>query len=237
MTDRIAFVTGAARGIGLAVAEALGARGWTVWLGIYDPATGAAAASKVEAAGGTAHVLPLDVTLDASVAAAAAAIDAGSGRLDVLVNNVGTLEHGSALALPASSALRSFDVNALGPWRVTAACAPLLRKGRSPRVANVSSGAGSISEMEQVVADHWTVDAYRVAKAGLNALTRLHAFELAADGILVNAACPGWVRTEMGGPHARRSPEEGAASILALVDLPDGGPTGGFFRDGEPIAW
>jgi NAD(P)-dependent dehydrogenase (short-subunit alcohol dehydrogenase family) len=78
---------------------------------------------------------------------------------------------------------------------------------------------------------------YRVSKAGLNALTRILANEEREHGILVNSMCPGWVRTDMGGPSAMRSVEEGADTGIWLATLPDGGPTGGFYRDREPIPW
>jgi NAD(P)-dependent dehydrogenase (short-subunit alcohol dehydrogenase family) len=118
----------------------------------------------------------------------------------------------------------------LGAWRTAQACLPLLRRSPHGRLVNVSSGAGSISGMGG------GTPAYSVSKAALNALTRILAAELRDDGVLVNAVCPGWVATDMGGAGGRPV-EEGAASVMWAVELPDDGPTGGFFRDGRPVDW
>lgn len=238
LAGRVALVTGANRGLGLAVARELGLLGARVLVGARRQAAGEAAAAGLRADGIDARRVVLDVEDDASVAAAVTAVDVVEGRLDVLVNNAGILLHGTVLRFDEDAARRSLDTNLLGPWRVTAAFAPLLRRSRHGRVVNVSSGAGSIAELDQkVTPGGWQVAPYRVSKAALSALTRLQAIELAPDGVLVNAACPGWVRTDMGGPGATRSPQQGAASVTALVLLPDDGPTGGFFRDGEPVPW
>jgi len=108
---------------------------------------------------------------------------------------------------------------------------PLMKKRKYGRIVNVSSGMGQLSEMGG------GYPAYRISKAALNALTRIVSEELKGEGILVNSACPGWVRTEMGGPQGQRTPEQGADTIIWLATLPDDGPTGGFFRDRKPIAW
>jgi NAD(P)-dependent dehydrogenase (short-subunit alcohol dehydrogenase family) len=124
----------------------------------------------------------------------------------------------------------ALDTNLLGAWRTVQACLPLLRESPHGRIVNVSSGAGSLADMGG------GAPAYRVSKAALNALTRILATELREDGILVNSVCPGWVATDMGGPGGRPV-EEGAASVLWAVLLPDDGPTGGFFRDGRRVDW
>jgi NAD(P)-dependent dehydrogenase (short-subunit alcohol dehydrogenase family) len=108
---------------------------------------------------------------------------------------------------------------------------PLMREQGWGRIVNVSSGAGSLADMSTYEPP------YSVSKAALNAITRVLAGELQGTGILVNSVCPGWVRTDMGGAIAPRSVEEGAASVMWAVRLPDDGPTGGFFRDGEPVPW
>jgi NAD(P)-dependent dehydrogenase (short-subunit alcohol dehydrogenase family) len=122
------------------------------------------------------------------------------------------------------------ETNLYGAWRTALTFLPLLRRSPHPRLVNVSSGGGSISEMGA------GTPAYSVSKAALNALTRILAAELRADGVLVNAVCPGWVATDMGGPGGRPV-RDGAASVVWAVLLDDGGPTGGFFRDGRPVAW
>jgi NAD(P)-dependent dehydrogenase (short-subunit alcohol dehydrogenase family) len=124
----------------------------------------------------------------------------------------------------------ALETNLLGAWQTTVALVPMLRRGQHGRIVNVSSESGSLAVMGA------GTPAYSVSKAALNALTRVLADELRADGILVNAVCPGWVATDMGGPGGRPV-AEGAASIIWGVDLPDDGPTGGFYRDGRPLAW
>ena len=124
----------------------------------------------------------------------------------------------------------AFETNVLGAWRVVQAALPLLRESRRGRIVNVSSGAGALTDMGG------GTPAYRTSKAALNALTRVLAAELRADHILVNAICPGWVATDMGGAGGRPV-SDGAAGIVWSVELPDDGPTSGFFRDGRPIDW
>ena len=125
----------------------------------------------------------------------------------------------------------SWRTNALGAWELAVATIPLMRRHGWGRIVNVSSEAGSLASMNSFMA------AYNVSKAALNAVTRVLAADLRGSGILVNSVCPGWVATEMGGRGAPRSLEKGAASVLWAVDLPDDGPTGGFFRDGRPLKW
>src|ERR671928_87723 len=125
---------------------------------------------------------------------------------------------------------RAMETNLYGAWRTALAFLPLLRRSPHPRLVNVSSGGGSISDMTA------GTPAYSVSKAALNALTRILAAELRADRVLVNAVCPGWVATDMGGPGGRPV-ADGAAGVVWAATLPDDGPTGGFFRDGQPLPW
>ncbi len=227
---RAAVVTGANRGIGREVARQLAAGGWTVVLGSRDLAAGERAAAGL----GPGQVLArrLDVTDGATLDAVAAEVGERFGRLDALVNNAAIHYDSWQRASGADLAVvaEALNTNLVGAWRAAEAFLPLLRAGGHGRIVNVSSGAGSLAEMDG------GVPAYSVSKAGLNALTRMLAAELAGDGILVNSVCPGWVATDMGGPGGRPV-AEGAAGIVWAVELPDGGPTGGFFRDREPAAW
>ena len=174
------------------------------------------------------RALELDVADDDSARAAAARID----RLDAVVNNAAILYDTWQRGVDADldEVREAFETNVLGAWRVIQATLPLLRRGRSPRIVNVSTGAGALTEMGG------GTPAYRTSKAALNALTRVLAAELRSERILVNAVCPGWVATDMGGPGGRPV-RDGAAGIVWAVELPDDGPTSGFFRDGRPIAW
>ena len=155
------------------------------------------------------------------------------GRLDVLVNNAAILYDEWQRAENASldTVHKAFGTNTLGAWRMCQAFIPLLRKSKHARIVNVSSESGSLTVMGG------GTPGYSVSKVALNALTRMLADELRASHILVNSVCPGWVATEMGGPDAPRTVEEGAASVMWAALLPDDGRTGGFFRDGEPLAW
>ena len=239
LDGRVALVTGGGRGIGRAVALELARCGARILIGVRSAEAAARALVDLRAEGAEVEAALLDVCDDASVRAAAERVTHEIGRLDVLVNNAGVLVEGSALTLAAPVVRAVFETNVLGPWRVTAAFAPLLRASPHGRVVNVSSGAGSIAELPDKVSPDGTSShaPYRISKAALNALTRLQAIELGPDGILVNAVCPGWVRTDMGGATATRSPAQGAASVMRLVLVSDDGPTGGFFRDGVPVPW
>ena len=231
LAGRVALVSGANRGLGLAVARGIAERGAAVIIGARDLGAGEAAAAALRADGLAAHALVLDVTDRASIAAAVATIDAAQGRLDVLVNNAAVMVYDDALGFDPDTADRFFKVNVLGAWVLAAAAAPLMRRNGWGRIVNVSSEMGSLARMTALA------PSYSVSKAALNAVTRVLAAELDGGGILVNSVSPGWVRTEMGGPTAPRSIEQGCASILWGVDLPDDGPSGGFFQDGAPLPW
>jgi NAD(P)-dependent dehydrogenase (short-subunit alcohol dehydrogenase family) len=231
----VALVTGANRGIGREVARQLGERGYGVLLSARDGEKAASAARELgEGTGASFQPLTLDVADPASIAAAAERVRSDPGRLDVLVNNAGVgSDFGVQGVAPEFDAIqRALDTNFYGAYRLTVALLGLLRQSAHPRVVNVSSGMGGVAEM-----GGWS-PGYRVSKAALNAMTRILSTELKPDGFLVNSACPGFVATDMGGPMgATKTAEEGAAGVVWLATLPDDGPTGGFFRDGKPVAF
>ncbi|MDQ3090337.1 MAG: SDR family oxidoreductase [Actinomycetota bacterium] len=227
----IALVTGANRGIGREVAGQLAERDYTVLLTARDEEKARAAAEGLT---GDVRALALDVSDPASIAAAVEQVREDPGSLDVLVNNAGAgADFGVSGVDPDFGAIQeSLDTNFFGAYRLTVALLPLLRRSEHPRVVSVSSGMGGVAEM-----GGWS-PGYRVSKASLNAMTRILSTELAAEGVLVNSACPGFVATDMGAPMgAKKSVEDGAAGVVWLATLPDDGPTGGFFRDGEPVAF
>lgn len=230
---RVALVTGANRGIGFGVCRQLAEKDFMVLLTARDAAKAQAAAGKLANAG-TVEALVLDVADPHSIKTAAAEVAHRYGRLDVLINNAGinydTWETVENAAID-STVVETIRTNLLGPWRVCQAFLPLLRKSRAARIVNVSSESGSLAHMGT------GAPAYQVTKAALNALTRTLAGELRHPHILVNAVCPGWVATDMGGAGAPRSAEDGAAGIVWAATLPENGPTGGFFRDGNPLPW
>jgi NAD(P)-dependent dehydrogenase (short-subunit alcohol dehydrogenase family) len=229
MAKKIALVTGANRGIGREVCVQLAALDYTVLLTARDRAKAEAAA---RALGGDVHALALDVASDESVRRAAGEAADRFGRVDVLVNNAGIHYDSWQGVLDADWRIvrEAYETNVFGAWRCAQAFAPAMRDRRCGRIVNVSSQVGSLASMGA------GTPAYASSKAALNALTRVLAGELHGTGVLVNSVCPGWVATDMGGAGGRPV-EDGAASVVWAVTLRDDGPTGGLFRDGQPLAW
>lgn len=227
----VAVVTGGNRGIGLETCRQLAARGMTVVLTARDHARATAAAAELSGRG-EVRAEPLDVADEGSVLRLAARLEADLGRVDALVNNAAiNYDVGErTVSVDLGDVRRTLQTNLFGAWRTVQVFLPLLRAAERPRVVNVSSGAGALTGMGG------GTPAYSVSKAALNALTLMLADELRRDRILVNAVCPGWVATDMGGPGGRPV-SEGAAGVVWAATLPDDGPTGGFFRDGRPIPW
>ncbi len=196
------------------------------------PGAAEAAVRGLGADGRRVQPLRLDVSSAADVGRAAQEFGSLFDRLDVLVNNAAI---GYTPGMRASSAdldtVRGvMDTNFYGAWQVTLALLPFLRRSAHPRIVNVSSEAGSLAGMTGGTAG------YATSKAALNALTRMLAGELRGEGFLINAVCPGWVATDMGGPGGRPV-ADGAAGVVWAATLPDGGPSGGFFRDGRALPW
>ena len=225
--DTVSLVTGGNRGIGREVCRQLAGRGHIV---VLTARSADAAAAAARAAG--AVPLRLDVTDPVSVTAAASWVADRYGKLDVLVNNAAIAYDTGQRAATADLAVvrEAAETNLYGPWLMVEEFLPLLRRGDHPRIVNVSSEGASLASMGG------GTPAYTASKVALNALTRMLAAELRGDRILVNAVCPGWVDTDMGGPGGRPV-ADGAASVVWAAVLPDSGPTGGFFRDGHPLRW
>ncbi|MFJ4317150.1 SDR family oxidoreductase [Streptomyces lavendulae] len=229
----VSLVTGANRGIGRETARQLAALGHTVLLCARRPQDAEQAVADL-APGVSGTLLPyrLDVTDADGVDTLARSVDEEFGRLDVLVNNA-AINYDTArraVSVDLGEVRRTLETNLFGAWRTAQAFLPLLRRSAHARLVNVSSESGSLEHMSG------GTPAYGVSKAALNALTRKLADELLAERILVNAVCPGWIATDMGGPGGEPV-ERGAASVVWAATLPDSGPTGGFFRHGEPLAW
>jgi NAD(P)-dependent dehydrogenase (short-subunit alcohol dehydrogenase family) len=213
----LALVSGANRGIGLEVARSLARDGYRVLAGTRS----------LDAMGDVGGLDITPVQLDVADPESIARLPLEP--LEILVNNAGIYPGGRASAIDFEVVEETWQTNALGAWRLAVAAIPHMSRGG--RIVNVSSGAGSLETMDA------SFPAYNVSKAAMNAITRVLADDLRDRGILVNSVCPGWVRTDMGGASAPRSVEEGAASVLWAARLGPDGPTGGFFRDGEPVAW
>ena len=251
-----AVVTGSNRGIGLEIVRQLVAAGVRVLATSREPAKGHSAAEQLGA-----EYFTLDVTRDDSVEALARHL---AGGFDILVNNAGVSLPGfdaevarKTLDVNFYGAMRTTDrllpamrrdgrivMVSSGMGELSAVSPELRERFESPRLTRAELSELCESFVRDVAAgthtqNGWPSSAYRVSKIALNAFTRLLARELAPDPrrILVNAVCPGWVRTDMGGLSAPRSPAKGAETPVWLALLPEGGPTGGFFRDQRPIAW
>lgn len=252
-----AVVTGANRGLGLETSRQLLERGYQVLLTARSRADAETAAAGLHRE--SARAAELDIEKPESVAALARTLTVGP-RVDVLVNNAGASFDG----FDAGVAERTLDTNYRGALRVTDALAPLLSE--QANVVMVSSGMGELSHfgaaiqkrllepslsreaLEQIAHDFVAAvrsgqleasgfprNAYSVSKALMNGLTRVLSRELAPRR--VNAVCPGWVRTRMGGNSAPRSLEVGGRSIVWAATLDASGPSAGFFRDGRRIEW
>jgi NAD(P)-dependent dehydrogenase (short-subunit alcohol dehydrogenase family) len=238
---RVALVTGGNRGIGYAIGRSLAQRGITVILGVRDPNKGAAACSRLQGEGLDVNFELLDVTDEDSLQTAVKYIQAQFDRLDILVNNAGISIDDSKNALDVSRRIieKTLQTNVVGPLLLCQKCIALMKAGGYGRIVNMSSTLGSLSEIADPNSAYAGVGtpAYRLSKAALNAITTLIAKEVGDDNILVNSACPGWVRTDMGGDQAPLTPEQGADTPVWLATLPDGGPTGGFYRERTRIPW
>lgn len=231
---RIAIVTGANRGIGREIARQLMKEDVFVVAGVRDPAKCAPAAADLGREGDNVAAYPLDVVDTHSVRRFVEHVVKEHGAPSILVNNAGVFPESSTARVedtPTSLWRMTFEINLFGAVRLCREVIPHMKKLRYGRIVNMSSGMGQMSQMTA------GSPAYRVSKAALNALTITLAAELAGTGILVNSMSPGWVRTDMGGPDAPRSPEEAADTAVWLSLLPSSGPTGQFFRDRKPIPW
>jgi NAD(P)-dependent dehydrogenase (short-subunit alcohol dehydrogenase family) len=248
--QQVAMITGANKGIGRATAAQLAALGMTVLIGARNPRRGEEAAAALRAAGGDAHAVTLDVTDPTTIEEAARWVEERFGHLDVLINNAGITGSGQVSPEDAHDQVPSsveldmvravFETNVLGVIAVTNAMLPLLRRSPAPRIVNVTSAIGSLtitSDPDGPLAGLPASAAYAPSKTALNALTVQYANELRKDGILVNAADPGFVDTDINDHTGHLTPAQGAAVVVRLATLGADGPTGGFFSEDGPVPW
>lgn len=230
MTE-VALVTGAARGIGKEVARQLAERGMLVLVGARDLDAARAVADEIDG-----RAVRLDVTSEEDVDAVRSVVE--ETGLDVLVNNAAAFPDWGAtpLTVDLGELDQSWQTNVVGPWRLAQALVPTLRASAAPRIVNVTSGSGSHGDPQFGLAGGPGMAPYAVTKAAANAWTRKLAAEL--PEVRVNAVDPGLTATAPGMEEMGARPvAEGAASVVWAATLPADGPTGGFFRDGEPLAW
>ncbi len=245
---RNALITGANKGIGFAAARRLGGSGVEVLIGARDPEKGEEAAALLRAEGIDAEAVRIDVTDPAGVRAAAAQVKERHGHLDILVNNAGVLPEATAAEqVEGPMDLRmfrtTFDTNVFGAVAVTEAFLPLLSAAPAGRIVNVSSTMGSLADQTDPDSGYYgmIVPAYQSSKAALNSITIALSKALADTPVKVNAVCPGWVKTDLGGPDnkaaAPMTPDEGAAIVTQMALVGADGPTGGFFDRSGPVRW
>jgi len=230
--NRIALITGANRGIGLEIGKQLLLKEWTVIFSSRNMAVGRPLVNELRETYKTAWFVQLNVTEQESINYMSEYVMEEHGRLDVLINNAGVHldENQSFLEVDFKDVRTTMETNLYGPLLVTRALLPALRKSDDARIINISSRMGQLSGMEG------NSPAYRMSKTALNALTVIMSKELASDGIRVNTMCPGWVRTDMGGPGAPKSLEEGADTAIWLATEKDI-PTGQYISERKEIAW
>ncbi len=235
MSDKkIAVVTGGNKGVGFGACRLLAKEGVCTILTARDEERGTAAAAKLANAGLDVRFHPLDVTERASAKRLALYLREEFGQLDILINNAAILIDRSmtSLTVDLDTMQKMMNTNAYGPLRVCQALVPLLKESPAGRIVNVSSWFGSMSDMSG-----GGYAAYRISKAALNALTQILAEDLRGTTITVNAACPGWVRTDMGGPSGTKTWEEGADTPVWLALKGKGGPNKEFFQNRKPHPW
>ena len=241
-TKKIALITGANKGIGLETARQLGQQGITILAGARDETKARQAAEELSKAGLDAHGIVIDVNDADSIQKAAARIERDYGRLDILVNNAGVMID-DPKKKPSEQSLevwrKTFETNLFGLIATTQAMLPLLRKSAAGRIVNLSSILGSIhfhATPGSPIYD-MKMPAYDVSKSAVNAYTVHLAYELKDTAIKVNAAHPGWVKTEMGGEGATMEITDGAKTSVALATIGADGPNGAYLHMGETLPW
>lgn len=232
-TQRTALVSGANKGLGFEISKQLAKKGVKVVVTARDPKKGEQAVRQLQKEGLDVLFCPMDVTSSKSIKKAKEFVEKELGGLDILVNNAGIFvdQKAKGLDVDEETVRKTFETNTLGHLLVSQAFIPLMKKNGYGRIVNMSSGLGTLNEMES------GYPGYRISKAALNAVTRILASELKGTNLLVNSMCPGWCRTDMGGSNADRSVEKGAETAVFLATLSDGGPTGKYFRDRKEISW
>jgi NAD(P)-dependent dehydrogenase (short-subunit alcohol dehydrogenase family) len=234
--ERVALVTGANKGLGLEISRQLAAKGITVVLGARSLEKATAAAKQLASEGLKAHPVQLDVVNEKDIAALPEFFKSRFGRLDILVNNAG-VNHDFEGEVTGDTLRRTYEANVIGPYEITRVLLLLLKESPAGRIVNQSSILGSLTTISSGQGGSFATPAYCSSKAALNMLTVISAQQLAATKVKVNAAHPGWVKTDMGGKDAALDVTEGAKTAVELATLPEDGPNGGYFHLGKTLPW
>lgn len=240
---KIALVTGANKGIGLETVRQLAAQGVAVLLAARDRERGEQAANTLKQEGLDVQFLQLDVSDTASQDTAAKFIADNFGKLDILVNNAGIFQDAGVSA--SQGALEqwraTFETNVFSLVSLTQKLLPLVKNSEAGRIVNLTSILGSLAmhsnPKSPIAGSASSGSAYNASKAAVNMFTVNLANELKDTPIKVNAAHPGWVKTDMGGEHAPLDVTEGAKTSVTLALLSAEGPTGGYFHLGQTLPW
>lgn len=241
--NHVAVVTGGNRGLGWEIVRQLAEQGVTVVLACRDADKGLMAVNEFERQELSVRFAPVDVNSAGSIRKLGEFVENTFGRCDILVNNAGIFpdeweynigDPGGGLHAPLVHVRLAMETNAYGPLLLCQQFIPLMKRNEYGRIVNVSSDLAQLS-VQPDPAEKFL--AYRISKVALNMITHVLAAETAGTNILINSCTPGWCRTDMGGPKAPRTAEQGARTPVWLATLPDGGPSGGFFKDCQPIGW
>jgi NAD(P)-dependent dehydrogenase (short-subunit alcohol dehydrogenase family) len=237
VSKQVAFITGANKGIGLEVARQLGAKGYLVVIGSRDAERGVKAAETLSKEGLDVRSIKVDVESESDIAALPKYFEESFGRLDVLINNAGVMLDSQDLT--PENFRKTYEVNVIAPVFIIQALLPLLKQSPAGRIVNQSSILGSLTINSQpgTISTDWLAPAYNSSKAALNLLTVVLSRQLAGTNIKVNAAHPGWVKTDLGGQGAPLETPEGAETAVWLATLPANGPTGGYFHKQDVLPW
>ncbi|MCU0316016.1 MAG: SDR family oxidoreductase [Fimbriimonadaceae bacterium] len=233
---KVAFITGANKGLGLEIARQLGQHDITVVISSRDKARGQAALEALTGEQIDAHLILLDVNDSEAISNLPSYFDSTFGRLDILVNNAGVLfEHSEEVN--RDTFRKTFETNLFSVWELTEALLPLLLKSDAGRIVNHSSILGSITVNRSQNLGEFAIPAYNSSKAALNMLTAIWAKKYEKTSLKVNSAHPGWVKTDLGGPGAQLEVTEGAQTAVRLALLEADGPTGSYFHNDEVLPW
>jgi NAD(P)-dependent dehydrogenase (short-subunit alcohol dehydrogenase family) len=233
---KVALITGSNRGLGLATAKALTQKGVKVIISARDNESGRQVQNQLQTEGVSVDFQNIDVNDIGSIQNAANAISQKYGKLDILINNAAIYPEAdktqSGLVVSPETVDQVLQTNVLGPLKMIQQFLPLLQKGVNANIINITSGLGQMKNLAKGSL------AYRMSKTALNAMTKVIADELKNTGVRINALCPLWVKTAMGGDNAKRTPEEAAAHIVNLaLDTSENAPNGQFLREGRTVDW